>query len=662
MSLRRWVLFANIFLIVALVAILSVVLNAEDNPPISPAELTMNSEPLAPGAPAIILYRQVDRDDTGLSPHENNFVRIKILNEEGRKRADIEIPFFKESGMKIVKLKARTIHADGSVINFEGKPFDKSIVKAKGLQYMAKTFTLPDVQVGSIIEYSYTLDLPEYFIFDSRWILNDELFTRHATFSLKPYENGDSFFSLSIRWTWHLLPPGTNPPSQARDHLIRMEVNNVPAFQTEDFMPPENELKSRVDFTYTDDREMDPTKFWKTRGKRLNTEVETFSGKSRAMEQALGQIVATSDSPETKLRKIYARVQQIRNTSFELEKTEKEQKRAKEKANANVEDVWKRGYGNATEINWLFLALARAAGIESHAVMVSERRKYFFDPSMLDAYKLDSNVVVVKLDGKDVFCDPGAAYTPFGLLQWDETGVPGLRLDKDGGTWSRTMIPTSSVSRVVRKADLMVSETGDLEGKLIITYTGLEALRWRREENHEDETDRKKVLEDEAKGYIPASCDIELTNKPDWTSSETPLVAEFKLKVSGWVAGAGRRAIMPVGLFSAGEKKVFEREQRVHPIYFKFPSQEEDDITLTLPAGWNVGTVPKAQNYDAKAALYSLQVDGDKGAVHLIRKLNFDLLMLSAKDYPALRNFFQVVRTGDEEQVVLQPGKASASN
>ena len=96
MSLRRSLLFANIFLIVALVAILSVVLNAEDNPPISPAELTMNSEPLAPGAPAIILYRQVDRDDTGLSPHENNFVRIKILNEEGRKRADIEIPFFKD--------------------------------------------------------------------------------------------------------------------------------------------------------------------------------------------------------------------------------------------------------------------------------------------------------------------------------------------------------------------------------------------------------------------------------------------------------------------------------------------------------------------------------------------------------------------------------------
>jgi hypothetical protein len=209
---------------------------------------------------------------------------------------------------------------------------------------------------------------------------------------------------------------------------------------------------------------------------------------------------------------------------------------------------------------------------------------------------------------------------------------------------------------------LALSDTGDLEGKLTVTYTGLEALGWRRMENHEDETDKKKVLEDEAKGYIPVACEIELTNKPDWTGSETPLVAEFRVKVPGWVASAGRRAMMPVGLFSAGEKQVFEREQRIHPIYFEFPSQKEDDITFTLPSGWTVGNTPKAQNYDAKAALYSLQVDSDKATVHLLRKLNFDLLMLDVKSYPALRNFFQAVRTGDEEQIVLQPGKASASN
>ena len=56
----------------------------------------MTGEPKAPGAPAIILYREVNRDDRGKTAHEDVYFRIKILTEEGRKYADIEIPYFKE--------------------------------------------------------------------------------------------------------------------------------------------------------------------------------------------------------------------------------------------------------------------------------------------------------------------------------------------------------------------------------------------------------------------------------------------------------------------------------------------------------------------------------------------------------------------------------------
>src|SRR5215475_3157524 len=154
--------------------------------PIVPEELKMTSEPKAPGAPAIILFREVNRDDRGRTAHEDVYFRIKILTDDGRKYGDIEIPFFKDSG-KIVNIHARTIRPDGSVADFTGKAFDKSIVKARGLQYLAKTFTMPDVQVGSILEYYYTEDLAENFIFDSHWILSHELFTKKAKFTLNPY-------------------------------------------------------------------------------------------------------------------------------------------------------------------------------------------------------------------------------------------------------------------------------------------------------------------------------------------------------------------------------------------------------------------------------------------------------------------------------------------
>ena len=248
------------------------------------------------------------------------------------------------------------------------------------------------------------------------------------------------------------------------------------------------------------------------------------------------------------------------------------------------------------------------------------------------------------------------------MLRWSETGVQGLRLDKDGGTWIQTPIPESSASQIVRTANLTLSETGDLEGKLTITFTGLEAMQRRLQERDEDEADRKKFLEDEAKQYVPAAIEAELTNKPDWSSSAPSLLAEYKLKIPGWVSGAGRRALLPVGIFSATEKNVFDHTERVHPIYFEFPSKKVDDVSISLPLGWQVSSLPSGQDKDSKVVRYVLKAENDKSTVHLNRELSVDLLLLDSKYYPALRNFFQLVRTGDEEQVVLQPIGARASN
>jgi len=627
--------------------------------PVSPDELKMTSEPKAPGAPAIILFRQVDRDDRGQTAHEDVYFRIKVLTEEGRKYADIEIPFFKDQG-SIVGIHARTIEPDGTIVNFSGKAFDKSIVKARGVKYMAKTFTLPNVQVGSILEYYYTTDLSEHYVFDSHWILSNELFTKHAKFSLKPYTS--DYIPWNVRWTWNKLPPGTAQPAEAPNHVINLEASDIPAFQTEDYMPPENEMKARVDFIYSEDRfEKEAESYWKKLGKKRNDQLESFIGKRKAMDQAVAEIVSPGDSPEVKLQKIYARVQEIRNTSYEVEKTEQEQKRNKEKDLNNVELVWKKQYANGGELTWLFLALARSAGFEASGMWVPDRQNYFFFPQTMDGRRLDANVVVVKLDGKDVFFDPGAAFTPFGMLPWLETAVKGLKLDKDGGTWLQTSLPASRESGIQRKAELKLSETGELEGKLTVTYTGLEASQRRVEKRLADEAERKKFLEDEVRAAIPIACDVELTNQPDWKSSSS-LVAEYALKVTGWVSGAGRRALLPVGLFAAPEKHLFDHAERVHPVYFEFPFQRSDDVSIDLPLGWQISTVPKGENLDAKAVTYTLQAKNDKGTLHLNRALNVDILMLPAENYATLRKIFQIVRTVDEEQVILQPSSASASN
>jgi Domain of Unknown Function with PDB structure (DUF3857) len=625
--------------------------SADDWQPISPAELQMTSVPEAPGAPAVILYRQVDRDD--VANHQYTYVRIKILTEEGRKYANVEIPFF-NGNESVHSIKARTIRPDGTIANFEGKPMDKMIVKAKGIKYMAKVIVLPDVQVGSIIEYHYADQLKEHYAFDSHWIVSEELFTKYAKFSLKPSQY------FPVRFSWQGLPAGVVPKNERG--VIHLEVNNIAAFQTEDYMPPQNELKARVDFMYSEDTEPQADKFWKNEAKRENGQVESFIGKRKAMEQAVAQIVSASDTPEVKLQKIYARVQQLRNTGYEVETTEQERKREKEKAIKNVEDVWKSGSGSGREITWLYLAMVRAAGLEAYPVLVSRRNEYFFTPQVMDPHRLDDNVVLVRLNGKDTFYDPGTVFTPFGILPWPETGVKGLRLDKDGGAWVTTAVPDSTISNITRKADLRMTDQGGLEGKVTVTFSGLEALSMRLELRNQDETTRTKYIEDVVREFIPVGIDVDLKNKPDWSSSSPTLVGEFEIKVQGWASAAGHRALIPVGLFGAPEKHVFEHAARVHPIYFDFPTGRIDDVTIELPLDWKVNSLPPGHKDEGKVCSYNTTAENNKGTLHLTRNLDINALVLETKYYGALRKFFQTVKTGDEQQIVVQPGGISASN
>jgi hypothetical protein len=625
----------------------------EDWRPITQDELKMTGDAKAPGAPAIYLYRQVDRDDQANS--EFNYTRIKILTDEGRKYGDVEIPFLKGRD-NIKRLEARTIHPDGTIVNFDGKVYDKMIVKAKGVKYLAKTFTLSDVQPGSIIECRYTLWRPGY-ASDSSWILSDELFTRHAKFSLRPSELS------GVKWSWPRgLPPGTNPPKED-NRVIRLEADNIPAFQVEDYMPPQNEMKFRVNFIYTDNVEKDYEKFWKEEDKRIYKFLEVFLDKRKAMERAVSETVSPNDPPEAKLQKIYARVQQIRNTSYEQRKTEQEEKRDRAKEiNNSVEDVWKRGYGGGDEITWLFLAMARAAGFESSPILVSTRDRHLFDPHLQNPGDLNTNVVSIKVNGKDVYLDPGAQFTPYGMLPWPETGVAGLQIGKDNGTWITTPVPAPSESRVERKATLQLTDSGSLEGKATITFTGLSALWRRNDERDEDETERKKFLEDELKEYVPVHIEAELTNKPEWKSSSPTLTAEFDFKVPGWATAAGRRTLLAMGLFSGSEKHVFEHAFRVNPIYYSYPYEDTDDVTITLPPELQVSNLPELKPIDIQACTYHAEAQNKSGSLHMTRDLMVDIFMLNPKYYATIRNFYQKVRAADEQQIILSAAAANAKN
>ena len=180
----------------------------DDWQPIAPEDLALKDNPASPGAHAMILYRESMVDAVQSSVRE--YVRIKIFTEEGRKEANVEIPFVKGFD-DIQDVRARTIRPDGTVVNYEGKPFEKMVVKVSGYKVLAKTFTLPDVQPRCIIEYRYRDQSDPRLYYSQQWKVYGYLFTRQARFSIKPDKSNGS---PVLMYRHYGLPPGATPQPQ----------------------------------------------------------------------------------------------------------------------------------------------------------------------------------------------------------------------------------------------------------------------------------------------------------------------------------------------------------------------------------------------------------------------------------------------------------------
>lgn len=614
------------------------------------AELAMKDNPAAPGANAMILEWVVDTNDVTSTATE--YYRIKIFTEQGKSHGDIEIPYLRDS-FSISDIKARTIQPDGTVVNFSGKPFEKVLLKGRGFEMRAKTFTMPDIRPGSILEYRFRTSWDQRALLNTTWKLQKKLFIAKAKLTMKPYLGG-SFYATYIS----MLAPGTKQPVSNKDSFV-LTLENVPAFEEEEYSLPEAQIMPRLAFFYRDGNDNSKTadEFWSKTGKEMNDIAEDFIGKRNGIRQAVAALVAPTDDNETKLRKIYARVQQVRNLSYESDKTAKEQARFTPKENHNVEDVLKNGYGYRREITRLFVALARAAGVEASVVRVSQRDAQIFSKAMFDSRQLDSEVAVALGNGKNIVLDPATPYCPFGLLSWENTGVEALRLDKNGGTFFRTPQPLSTEAITRRMADLRMDEDGALTGRVTVEYDGQEALSKRLNAMETDDVEQKKDYEETIEGRLPGGSKAKLVKIENATDGSKPLHLEFDVTIPPVTSTVGARTLLPMLVFESRNSNPFEFAKRLRPVYFRYPFQEIESVRITLPDGMKVESLPKGTVMQQDFGFYDTKWESSGKVVSVIRRRAIGGFLFHPANYAALRDFYSSVNNNDRENLVLRQGQ-----
>ena len=666
-------------LLIPSAALLSPKAHAVDFLKPSAEELSMTSLKGYPGAPAVILYREeITKDDMHSVQH---YERIKVLTDEGRRYANVELGYVSSSSANfdfgdnksLEGIAGRTIHPDGTVIPFTGKPYLKVLEKANGFKVQEKVFTLPDVEVGSIIEYRYDTRINDNVFESPIWMIQDDLYVKEAHFVWYPTNrtivDEDQNPINSIAW-FPILPQAAKIesrviPSSAvgsgPSRVYELHVKDVPPRIKEQYMPPIRSFSYRVNFSFTPYSSQQD--YWKNKGKHWSKRVNSFAGPNGPLKDATAKITEGAATPDDKLHRIYVAVMALENTRYTRERDQREDKAAGMGQTNTAADVLAHGRGTPYEITELFIGMARAAGLSAYAMWVPDRAEELFTPMWMDTRQLDDYIAIVSLNGKDVYFDPGSRYCPYGQLAWQHTAVSGLRQTDGGTSIGLTPFEPYKTNRMTRVANLTMDAHGEVRGKIDLTFSGSPALRWRQAALQGDEESLHKELRQHAEEMVPRSLELEVAEVKNITDYEKPLAVTYTVK--GTLGNSmGKRVALPADIFLANQSAKFPHETRETAVYFEYPQVIQDAVRVNLPHEWAVEAVPTGAKYDLpKLGAYALDVAQAPNSVTTRREFLFGDVLIFPKDYPSLRNFYSQFESKDQEPVILKPASAvTASN
>ena len=560
----------------------------------TPEELKMTAEPSAPNADAIFLYRE---DVTDNKNHmEAIYVRLKILRDEGKKYADVEINGSRD--LQIADVQGRTIHSDGTIIPFTGKPYEKLIVKTKTLQYKAKVFSLPEVETGSILEYRYKLRYEDNRLFSPEWDVQHSLFVRRAHFHYIPtdqlvishIDKGSATSSIAYS---QILPKGSKVVENRGE--FDLVVENVPALPREEYEPPMQAFAYRVRFYYTSKRSSQ--EFWNSYGKSWSHDIDRFASPSPAINDAAKELTSGVTTQDEKLTKLYDAVMKLDNTRYSREHSNDENRAEGVKHIKSAADVLALKRGSPDDLAMLFLALARAAGFHAEAMAVVNRDSDFFEQNYLDGDQFNDLIILVTVDGKERAFDPGERYATYGTLHWRHTLAGGIR-QQDGHT-ALVSSPSLGYKDTVmqRIADLTLAPDGSITGSGTIICTGQHAMRWRQKALEGDEVALKKDFDDQLQTELPPGLVLQTDHFLGLSDENSNLMV--RMKVTGSLGTAtGKRIFMPLSIFSAGNSDPFTSSHREEPIDLQYPARRCQQSRQHLDSGCFAGSIRPKKTKD----------------------------------------------------------------
>jgi len=618
-------------------------------------ELQMTSYSKDTTAEAVFLY---DAGEMYFAPAEqglsvfftmnfNRKMRIKILQQAGLKYADFEVPLY-EGNYNLEKL----IINKAVVYNLVDNKLEKSELDQKkifeeryGKNWVKKKFTMPNVQIGSIIELEYEVVSP-YPSVAPTWYFQNYIPVVYSEFKVRaiPFYHyvyiakGIDKFDESTHETSTLEKRFQY--SIYKEVTTKLVKKNVPAFKREDFVPSENDYRMNLNVQLSATDWGNGKTEYMSSWQNIATDVlkQDYFGKYISQAEKEGKknlpLGIKLMSNEEKIKNLVIYVKNNFNWNGVNAKY----------TNLKLSDILTKKTGNSAELNLLLLGYLKSAGIDAKPVLLSTNNNGKIDTKYPFESFFNYVIVMVNDNEKQSFYDATTSLLAYNELPKRCINTQGLVVSKNA-EW--VDIRNDSLSYTAKNFEIKLnSDLTKAEANVDYKAYSYDAYSFRGKYYNEDRN-LKEYLKDR---NVDVLGKIEVKNYID--SLDKPF--EFSFSTEAPVTKTGNKIFVAPFLTLAPQDNIFKETKRTLPLDFLNRFGEKYTAKIEIPQGYAVETLP--QNRKVNNQLYSLNYSAEQKGnfIEITASFEFNRSIYAAKEFPALKSFYNDIIKIFNEMVVLE--------
>jgi hypothetical protein len=593
-----------------------------------------------------------------------HYVRLKVFTDKGiETAAAIEIPIPYETGIQYVT--GRTVKANGEILELKKDAiFERDSVRAGKIKRKVKSFAMPGVEKGAIVEYRWKETRFKPRLAYTRLHLQREYPVRRVTYYIKPLPSeyiGN--YGLSL-WPFNCKP---SPRKLENNGFTSFSLENVPAYREEPMMPGDGNVRPWVLAFYHTDSKRDPEKYWADVGRKEYSGLKLALKVNDDIKKATDAAIEGAGTDEAKVVALIAYIRKNLRGLFDRRVTEAERtavikQMPKDRVRTSAE-VFKSKIGTADELNTLFAAMASQAGLDARPALVANRDDVAFSPSLLERYFLPNVDMAVQIGGEWRVFDVSARRLPPSMVGWREEGAPLLLCDPKKPVFvkSQTSAPEASMRR--REAVLTLSADGVIEGDVAMAYTGHVAEQRRGEL---EDQEHEKQVEDVKKSVTAVFPQAEFSNikVENVDAFDKALIIRYHIRVPQYAQRTARRILVRPLFFQVGESPLFETADRRYAVAFPYAFYEKDKVVITPPPGYKLDNAenPGSFRFGAPGEYALKMATSGNNALVIERELIFGRgaqIWFPLTSYSQLKRVFDEVHKRDQVTLSLKQSESA---